>query len=96
MKKRLPLLLTGILVALRCFPQRLQELLPASLARPSSQHLIKKNMHGLIVCNTIYLWSCAMSAYLLCHDSFFLPTKTILFQPRNALNEALVVPLLVI
>ena len=49
-KKRLSLLLTGVLVALRCLVQRLQQLFPAHLSRSTTEHPIEKNVHSLIIC----------------------------------------------
>jgi hypothetical protein len=49
MEKSLPLLLGGIFIVPRRLIQCFQELFPAFLSRSSTQHLIKKHLHRLIV-----------------------------------------------
>jgi hypothetical protein len=49
MKKSLPLLLGAIFIVPRRLIQCFQELFPAFLSRSSTQHLIKKHLHRLIV-----------------------------------------------
>ena len=79
MKKRLSLLLTGVLVALRCLIQRLQELFPAHLSRSTTEHLIEKNVHSLIICDAIFVtvW----------HEHH-LPSFSNLTSPKAPFNEA--------
>jgi hypothetical protein len=48
-EKSLPLLLVGSFIVPRRLIQRFQELFPAFLSRSSTQHLIKKHLHRLIV-----------------------------------------------
>jgi len=78
-KKRLSLLLTGVLVALRCLVQRLQELFPAHLSRSTTEHLIEKNVHSLIICDAIFVtvW----------HEHH-LPSFSNLTSPKAPFNEA--------
>src|SRR6185437_2943099 len=78
-KKRLSLLLTGVLVALRCLVQRLQKLFPAHLSRSTTEHLIEKNVHSLIICDAIFVtvW----------HEHH-LPSFSNLTSPKAPFNEA--------
>src|SRR5882724_4324968 len=55
MEKSLPLLLIGLFIVPRRLIQRFQELFAAFLSRSSTQHLIKKHLHRLIVRDDIFV-----------------------------------------